>query len=48
MWFRRDLRLADHPALSAAASAGRVVGLFIVNRDILSGTGPARAHFLHE
>lgn len=30
IWFRRDLRLADHPALRAAASGGRaVVAVFI-------------------
>jgi deoxyribodipyrimidine photo-lyase len=28
LWFRRDLRLADHPALTAAAADGPVVGLF--------------------
>ena len=35
MWFRRDLRLADHPALLAAADArhggGRVVPLFVLD-----------------
>jgi deoxyribodipyrimidine photo-lyase len=31
MWFRRDLRLADHPALTAAAAAGEVVPLFVVD-----------------
>jgi deoxyribodipyrimidine photo-lyase len=31
MWFRRDLRLADLPALHAAADAGRVVPLFVVD-----------------
>lgn len=30
LWFRRDLRLADHPALAAAAASGRpVIPLFI-------------------
>jgi deoxyribodipyrimidine photo-lyase len=30
VWFRRDLRLADHPALSAAlAGGGRVVALYV-------------------
>ncbi|MCB1038369.1 MAG: deoxyribodipyrimidine photo-lyase, partial [Acidimicrobiales bacterium] len=28
-WFRRDLRLADHPALTAAASRAPVVPLFV-------------------
>lgn len=41
-WFRRDLRLADHPALLAAieaasASGGRVLPLFVLD-DRLSGT----------
>jgi deoxyribodipyrimidine photo-lyase len=29
VWFRRDLRLADHPALAAAARAGAVVPVYI-------------------
>ncbi|MFE6506902.1 cryptochrome/photolyase family protein [Nocardioides sp. NPDC057767] len=39
MWFRRDLRLGDHPALQAAAAAGRVVPLFVLDPR-LAGTGP--------
>lgn len=39
MWFRRDLRLGDHPALQAAAADGRVVPLFVLDPR-LSGTGP--------
>lgn len=35
MWFRRDLRLGDHPALTAAAESagpdGTVVGLFVLD-----------------
>jgi len=32
MWFRRDLRLADHPALAAAAQSGRpVIPVFILD-----------------
>ena len=30
-WFRRDLRLADNPALAAAIAYGRVVPLFILD-----------------
>jgi deoxyribodipyrimidine photo-lyase len=30
MWFRPDLRLQDHPALAAAADAGRVFALFVL------------------
>ena len=29
VWFKRDLRVVDHPALSAAARAGPVVGLYV-------------------
>ena len=35
-WFRQDLRLADNPALSAAASAGAVLPVYILD-DIHSG-----------
>ena len=31
MWFRRDLRIADHAALAAAAASGPVVALFVVD-----------------
>jgi deoxyribodipyrimidine photo-lyase len=30
-WFRQDLRLADNPALSAAAKAGRVMPIYILD-----------------
>ena len=29
VWFRQDLRLADHPALASAAAAGQVVPVYI-------------------
>ncbi|MEU4452716.1 deoxyribodipyrimidine photo-lyase [Nocardioides sp. NPDC023903] len=38
MWFRRDLRLGDHPALQAAAAEGHVVPLFVLDPRF-SGTG---------
>ncbi|MFD7072955.1 cryptochrome/photolyase family protein [Nocardioides sp. NPDC059952] len=38
MWFRRDLRLGDHPALQAAAAEGHVVPLFVLDPR-LAGTG---------
>lgn len=50
-WFRRDLRLADNPALLAALQAGGeggVVPLFIGDPDILAGVGPTRARYLEE
>jgi deoxyribodipyrimidine photo-lyase len=31
LWFRRDLRLGDHPALLAAAADGPVVALFVLD-----------------
>jgi deoxyribodipyrimidine photo-lyase len=31
VWLRRDLRLADHPALAAAAARGPVVPVFVVD-----------------
>lgn len=32
LWFRRDLRIDNHPALAAAHAAGEVVPLFVVDR----------------
>ncbi|MDQ3641077.1 MAG: DNA photolyase family protein [Actinomycetota bacterium] len=46
LWFRRDLRLADHLALRRAAAAGPVVPLFVVNPFALRLTGPVRTAFL--
>ena len=34
LWFRRDLRLSDHPALWAAAKAGLVIPLFIRDHTV--------------
>ena len=33
MWFRQDLRLADHPALTAAAAAGPVLPVYILDDE---------------
>ena len=33
MWFRQDLRLADHAALAAAAAAGSVIPLYILDDE---------------
>ena len=39
MWFRRDLRLSDHPALAAAAADGAsVVGLFVLDPALLDSS----------
>jgi deoxyribodipyrimidine photo-lyase len=48
LWFRRDLRLDDHPALQEAHGRGRVLPLFILDPDLLHHpeTGPARVAFL--
>ncbi len=45
-WFRRDLRLTDHPALAAAAAEGPVVGLFINDEALRRPSGAARLAFL--
>jgi len=42
VWFRRDLRVRDHPALVAAATAGEVLPVFIVDPAFV-GAGTARA-----
>ena len=47
MWFRRDLRLADNPALLDAVSAGdgRVLGVFVVDPLLWERSGdPRRDH----
>lgn len=54
MWFRRDLRLADNPALLEAVAAaracgdGRVVPLFVVDPKLWDPAGPVRQHYLVE
>ncbi len=41
LWFRRDLRLGDHPALSDAAASGRpVLAVFILD-EVVEGLGAA-------
>ncbi len=53
LWFRRDLRLADHPALLAARDAGEhdetpgVVGLFVLDDALRKPSGAARLAFLY-
>ncbi len=46
MWFRRDLRMADNPALLAAREAGDVLPLFVVDPAIWGKSGDPRRHFL--
>ena len=44
MWFRRDLRLHDHPALDAAAKKGPVTALFVLDDVLLKrDQGPRTA-----
>jgi len=38
MWFRRDLRLSDLPALAAAADRGRVVPLYVLDPAFATDT----------
>jgi deoxyribodipyrimidine photo-lyase len=45
LWFRRDLRLHDHPALQAAE--GRVVALFVLDPALLAPSGAVRIAFLY-
>ena len=46
MWFRRDLRLRDNPALREAAGAGPVLGLFVLDPALWDNAGPARRAWL--
>ena len=48
MWFRRDLRLADNPALQAAGADGaEVVPVFVVDPTFASAGAP-RLAYLHD
>lgn len=48
-WFRRDLRLFDNTALSAALKAGEVLAVFVLDPAILQrpDTGAGRLEFLY-
>ncbi|MEM5544669.1 deoxyribodipyrimidine photo-lyase [Sulfitobacter sp. AS92] len=41
MWFRRDLRLSDHPAMAAACKTGRPVIPLFIHDDQSQGLGAA-------
>lgn len=45
LWFRRDLRTLDHPALAAAAQSN-VVACFVLDPTTLDDLGPIRAGWL--
>ncbi|HEX4429070.1 MAG TPA: deoxyribodipyrimidine photo-lyase [Frankiaceae bacterium] len=56
LWFRRDLRLSDHPALLAArdcaveaaeSDSPAVVGLFVLDETLRRPSGAARLAFLY-
>ncbi|NNE12166.1 MAG: deoxyribodipyrimidine photo-lyase [Ilumatobacter sp.] len=47
MWFRRDLRLRDNPALTAACAEGEVLPVFVVDPAFESAGAPRRA-MLHD
>ncbi|WP_241901442.1 cryptochrome/photolyase family protein [Nocardioides houyundeii] len=47
MWFRRDLRLSDHPALLAALEqSGSTVALFVLDPRLMRRAGPVRRAWL--
>ncbi|RYB91354.1 deoxyribodipyrimidine photo-lyase [Nocardioides glacieisoli] len=46
MWFRRDLRVRDNPALLAALDEGTTTALFVLDPAIWSGAGAARRAWL--
>jgi deoxyribodipyrimidine photo-lyase len=49
VWFRRDLRIADNPALSAAcARGGPVIALYIHEEQSFFSPGGAQKWFLHQ
>jgi deoxyribodipyrimidine photo-lyase len=46
MWFRRDLRLGDNPALLEACADGPVLPLFVLDPALWGPAGPARRAYL--
>ena len=47
LWFRRDLRVGDHPALNAAIEAGdEVVPVYILDPKVIKDTGSKRLAYL--
>ena len=45
MWFRRDLRLADNPALAAAVNSGAVLPLYVLDDALAGPSGAPRLAF---
>jgi deoxyribodipyrimidine photo-lyase len=49
LWFRRDLRLADLPALlEAAAEDGDVLACYVLDPRLTASSGPRRLQFLYD
>lgn len=49
LWFRRDLRLRDHPALARAyAASADVVALFVIDERLWASSGPVRREWLRQ
>ena len=50
VWFRRDLRLHDHPALAAAVERGPIAPLFVFDERLLNGRwrSPNRVEFMRD
>ncbi|WP_246081963.1 cryptochrome/photolyase family protein [Nocardioides litoris] len=46
MWFRRDLRTADNPALLAAVEDGPTLPLFVLDPRLWDPSGPSRQAYL--
>src|SRR5690349_21673302 len=46
MWFRRDLRLADNPALLDASASDGVLPLFVLDPALWGPAGPSRRAYL--
>ena len=46
LWFRRDLRLRDHPALAAASDTDGVLACFVLDPRLEASAGPRRLQFL--
>ena len=47
MWFRRDLRIGDHPALlEAIAASDEIVPVFILDKKLINATGSKRLAYL--
>jgi deoxyribodipyrimidine photo-lyase len=46
MWFRRDLRTADNPALLAAVADGPTLPLFVLDPALWDPAGPSRRSYL--